>query len=75
MTDTNIEQFRLYFKYAEIDLETGECVGIITRTAPLNNPALIPIAVDDDAYYGKYYLNGSWYEDAAGTIPWTEPTA
>lgn len=71
MENVNTIQPRMYYKYAEIDLETGECVGIITRSAPLNNPALIPIAVDDDEYFGKYYLNGSWYEDAAGTIPWT----
>lgn len=62
---------RLYYKYAEIDLDTGECIGIHTSTRPINNPAMIPIEVEDDEYYGKYYINGSWYEDAEGTIPWT----
>jgi hypothetical protein len=75
MENNNAIQPRMYYKYAEIDLDTGECIGVMTRSHPLSNPALIPISVDDNDYIGKYYLNGSWYEDAAGTIPWTEPTA
>ena len=63
-----------YYKYAEIDPETGWCFGIRTTTREVINPALIPIAVDSYDYIDKYYLNGAWYEDAAGTIPWTEPT-
>lgn len=62
---------RMYFKYAEIDLETGECLGIRSQSYELNNPALIPIPVNDTNYIGKYYINGNWYEDAEGTIPWT----
>lgn len=61
---------RLYYKYAEINVTTGKCIGVRTMTSPINNPALIPIEVEDDNYIGKYYLNGSWWEDAAGTIPW-----
>lgn len=61
---------RYHYKYAVIDTETGECLGVRTRTSPIDNPALIPIEVEDDNYIGKYYLNGSWWEDAAGTIPW-----
>ena len=61
---------RFYYKYAQIVVETGECIGVRTRTSPIDNPALIPIEVEDDNYIGKYYLNGSWWEDAAGTIPW-----
>lgn len=71
MESNNIIQPRLYYKYAEIDLETGECIGIMTRTAPLDHPAMIPIEVRDEEYIGKYYINGNWYEDAEGTIPWT----
>lgn len=66
----NMIEPRLYYKYAQIDVETGECIGVRTRTSPINNPALIPIEVEDSNYVGKYYLNGSWWEDAAGTIPW-----
>lgn len=58
------------FNYAEIEVDTGECTGVFTRTSELNNPALIPIPVYDPEYIGKYYINGAWYEDAAGTIPW-----
>ena len=58
------------YNYAEIDLETGECTGVRTQTYQIDHPALIQIPTDDDNYIGKYYLNGAWYEDAAGTIPW-----
>ena len=68
-----MNEYRYYYKYAEIDIETGECIGVMTRTSPASNPALIPIEVEDYDYLGKYYLNGSWYEDAAGTIPWESP--
>lgn len=62
---------RLYYKYAEIDLATGECIGFHTMTYTVDNPAMIRVEVEDYEYLGKYYLNGSWWEDAAGTIPWT----
>ena len=58
------------YNYAEIDLETGWCSGVLSTTREINNPALIPIPVYDENYAEKYYLNGSWWEDAAGTIPW-----
>lgn len=70
MSNTQIEP-RLYYKYAEIDVETGECLGVCTQTYAVNNPALIPIPVEDDNYIGKFYINGNWYEDPEGTIPWT----
>ena len=59
------------YNYAEIDLETNECVGVHTQTYEVNNPAMIPVPVYDEEYIGKYYINGAWYEDEAGTIPWT----
>lgn len=58
------------YNYAQIDLETGLCVGVRSRSAEIVNPALIPIPVYDEEYIDKYYLNGAWYEDAEGTIPW-----
>lgn len=66
-----------HYNYAQIDLETGECFGVRTRTSEIINPALIPIEVDSNDYIGKYYnqANGKWYEDAAFTIEWPEPTA
>lgn len=65
---------RMYYSYAEIDLETGECIGVETTNRPYDierYPELIPIPVYDGNYLSKYYINGSWYEDAEGTIPWT----
>lgn len=60
------------YNYAEIDLNTGMCVGVHSTSSP--NPAseeFIPIPVYDTAYITKYYIDGNWFEDAAGTIPWT----
>lgn len=60
----------LRYKYAEIDLETGECIGIVTASMPKTEPQYIEIPALDMSYEGKYYINSAWYEDAAGTIPW-----
>lgn len=60
------------YNYAEIDLETGLCIGVHTTSNP--NPAgeeFIAIPVYDPDYLLKYYIDGNWYEDAEGTIPWT----
>ena len=62
---------RLYNFYAHIDLENGECIGVRRTTETINHPSMISIPVYDEAYSGKFYINGNWYEDAAGTIPWT----
>lgn len=62
---------RLHNFYAYIDVENGECLGVQRTTDIINNPAMIPIPVYDTHYVGKFYLNGAWYEDAEGTIPWT----
>ena len=59
------------YNYANIDLETGMCIGVYSRTYETNEEDMIPIPVYDEEYCFKYYINGSWYEDAEGTIPWT----
>jgi hypothetical protein len=60
------------YNYANIDTATGMCIGIQTTTSPIvNDPRFVEIPVYDGEYLFKYYINGSWYEDAAGTIPWT----
>lgn len=60
------------YNYAQIDLETGMCIGTQTTTVDCSgSPDMIPIPVYDEEYLFKYYINGAWYEDAAGTIPWT----
>lgn len=58
------------YNYAEIDLETGMCMGVHTGTHEQTADFLILIPVYDEEYIFKYYINGNWYEDAAGTIPW-----
>lgn len=60
---------RLQYNYAHINVETGLCDGCMTFSYEINHPEWIPVPTLDD-YIGKYYLNGAWYEDADGTIPW-----
>lgn len=62
------QQYAYY--YAEIDLETGECLGVQDCSDQENSPNMIPIPVYDEEYIFKFYINGNWYEDAEGTIPW-----
>lgn len=58
------------YNYAVINVETGLCTGVRSSSRVLSNPALVEIPVYDENYVDKYYINGAWYEDAAGTIPW-----
>lgn len=61
------------YNYAVIDPNTNMCIGIQTTsdssTGELDN--MVEIPVYDEGYVFKYYINGNWYEDAEGTIPWT----
>lgn len=65
------------YNYAEIDDATGMCLGVVTSTrsdeaGPTGSgTTYVEIPVYDDNYLLKYYIDGNWYEDAAGTIPWT----
>lgn len=67
----------LAYNYAEIMNDTGMCIGVMTssypdQAGPTNaGTTYVEIPVDDDEYIFKYYINGNWYEDAEGTIPWT----
>lgn len=60
-----------YYNYAEIDPTSNMCVGVCSTTYTCDNPNFVEIPVYDEEYCFKYYINGNWYEDAAGTIPWT----
>lgn len=62
--------YRLKYKYAVIDLETRQCYNILTASYEIIQPDYIPLEVFSFDYDGKYYIDGAWYEDAAGTIPW-----
>lgn len=61
------------YNFAQIDPETNMCIGIQTTTNPDhgNEPNMVIIPVYDEEYLFKYYINGNWYEDPEGTIPWT----
>ena len=65
------------YNYAEIEDATGMCIGVIsTSDADFAGPTTVgttyvSIPVNDEEYILKYYINGAWYEDAEGTIPWT----
>ena len=64
------EARRYYYNYAELDLETGMCVGVITTTNECTQEEFVQIPVYDEEYIFKYYIDGNWYEDAEGNIPW-----
>lgn len=66
-----METRRYQYIFAEIDLKTRMCVGVHDCTANLESETMIRIPVYDEEYIFKYYIDGNWYEDAAGTIPWT----
>ncbi len=61
------------YNLAQLDPTTNMCIGVATSTDPedLNFPNVVEIPVYDEEYICKYYINGNWYEDAAGTIPWS----
>ena len=60
------------YNYAVIDPVDNMCIEVRTTTADMSEAANhIEIPVYDEEYLFKYYINGSWYEDAEGTIPWT----
>lgn len=61
------------YNVAYIDPATNMCIQVATTTDPeqVNEPNWVEIPVYDQNYLMKYYINGNWYEDAAGTIPWT----
>lgn len=68
----------LAYNFAEVDDATGMCVGVVSTSNPnfTAGPTglgttYVEIPVNDEEYIMKYYLNGNWYEDANGTIPWT----
>lgn len=62
---------KYYYNFAEIDPTLGNmCVGMHTTTNDQTSEFMIPVPVYDEEYIFKYYLNGKWYEDPEGKIPW-----
>lgn len=64
------------YAYAEVEDATGLCIGVMSSSNPnCAGPTgigttYVSIPVYDDEYGFKYYIDGNWYEDAEGTIPW-----
>lgn len=62
------------YAFALIDLGTNMCIGVESSSNPNCKDGLeewVSIPVYDEDYVFKFYINGEWYEDAEGTIPWT----
>lgn len=58
------------YVYAYVDPTTKMCMGVMTSDSGTFGDPYVAIPVYDTEYFGKYYIDGEWYEDAAGTIPW-----
>lgn len=68
---------RLQYIYAQVKQTTRKCMGVFTSTSVCVSDSYyeyVLIEHLDDSYMGKYYINGAWYEDADGTIPWAPTT-
>lgn len=71
------------YYYAQIDLNTGMCIGTRDSSQYILDPAYVPIEVYTINYLMKYYFpipetvtsfddfQGQWYSDAAHTTPWS----
>ena len=68
----NIEQ-RITFYYAEIDMDTGECIGVCALSYTTSRPEYVEILVYTEDYIEKYYNfdNGKWYLDGTFTTEWS----
>ena len=65
------------YAYAEIDDTTNMCFGVVDTSDPNlagptgNGSTWVAIPDYNEDYIFRYYIDGSWYEDDAGTIPYT----
>ena len=64
------------YNYAEIDPATNMCIGFQSSSGEFSPEDLaagnlVQVPVNDPEYLFKFYINGNWYEDPEGTIPWT----
>ena len=61
----------LAYIYAQIDLADNMCIGVLTTTTNREgDPSYVEIDSLNEDYLGRYYINGAWYEDEEGTIPY-----
>lgn len=61
-----------YYNFAYVDPNTKMCLQVNSSSDDYTGiPNWVEIPVYDENYLLKYYIDGNWYEDAEGTIPWT----
>lgn len=64
----------LEFKYAKIKKTTRECLDVFTSSYEVTSDIFYDYVELDKLntnYKHKYYINGEWYEDAEGIMPWS----
>ena len=64
------------YHYAEIDLDTNMCVGVVTQTVPADRfDIYVEIPVYDEEYCFKYYNwdDGKFYYDPEYTQEYISP--
>lgn len=74
---SNTIQPRLTYIYAQIMKSTRKCVAVLTSETPKTDSNIFEYVRLDTyelSYRNKYYIDGAWYEDSAGTIPWSPTT-
>lgn len=61
--------------YAEIDLDTNECIAVFSSSTTSSAPCLVELEVKDPEYIGKYYNwnDGKFYYDSAYTQEYISP--
>ena len=65
------------YAYAEIDDATHMCIGVVDTSNPdfagptMSGTTYISIPEYNEDYLFKFYIDGVWYEDDAGTIPYS----
>lgn len=71
---------RYAYAYAVIRESDGRCYNVMDTSDYYEDRLMIPIGTYNGNYIRKYYypiptaygdFNGSWYSDAAHTIPWS----
>ena len=60
----------LEYRYAIINLETGECLACMTFSYEIINDAYIPVPHGDNSYRHSFYnqQDGLWYTDGTFTV-------
>lgn len=63
------------YKYAQIILETGRCIGLSLLAEEVEAGHMIPLEDDDDVQPGDIYMDGGWTRPEPEPTPEPGPTA